>query len=48
MSDSNHVCEYLDYENQWIELVYPGTQYQRRVLMSPTTKRASRQSSEDG
>lgn len=31
--NTKHVCEYLDYESQWIELVYPGTPYQRWVLM---------------
>lgn len=31
---TDHVCEYLEYEDQWIELVHPGTQYQRRALMA--------------
>lgn len=29
----NHVCEYLEYNDRWIELVYPGTPYQRYCLM---------------
>lgn len=37
-STTTHVCEYLSYEDQWIELVHPGTQYQRRVLMSDLNK----------
>lgn len=38
MNTEEHVCEYLNYEDQWVELVYPGTQYQRRVLMSDRNK----------
>lgn len=32
-SSPHHVCEYLEYNDRWIELAYPGTPYQRHCLM---------------
>jgi hypothetical protein len=30
-SELEHCCEYLEYESQFLELIYPGTQWQRWV-----------------
>jgi hypothetical protein len=33
MSDTTHQCEYLKYKEWTVELVHPGTEYQRRALL---------------
>lgn len=36
-----HICAYLDYESEQVELVHPGTQYQRPCLRLQPQYRSS-------